>query len=255
MDRKTISHDSRELEIDKCELENNGYVILQKLVGPERLMAFETTMERFSALELERRDVKRVRKDGLHDLMLSDEGYRTALFPMLKYLKLVQLMSAEVGDLLAAAGFLEAYGFVSPLIWPTLRVDLPDEDTYLLPLHQDYRSTKCSRALRLWIPLRDANSHNGTIRLIPGSHHHGRLPHDETDDAMLGPKIGERFYAGQTERIVELKAGDGLLFNPLLIHGSVRSRTDILKYVLLIQIQDLSTFLYDPPGQPGRFGI
>jgi ectoine hydroxylase-related dioxygenase (phytanoyl-CoA dioxygenase family) len=245
---------SVELKFDKNEIENNGYVVLEQLVSPDRLTAFETTMEQFSASELKRRCVQRTRKDGLHDLMLSDRDYREALFPMLKYLKIVQLISVEVGNLLADAGFLEAWGFESPLIWPSLRVDLPDENTYLLPLHQDFRSTKCSRSLRLWIPLRDANRRNGTMRLIPGSHRHGLHPHD-ADDSFFGRRIGERFYLGQPEYMVEIGAGDGLLFDPLLIHGSVGAQGDLLKYVLLIQIQDLSTFLHNPSRpavcQPG----
>ena len=158
---------SREREFDRAALETDGYVVLDRLVNVDRLTAFENTVEQFATEELKRRDVERLRKDALHDLFLSDKNYRETLFPLLKYLKIVQLMSAEVGSLLAAAGLLEALGIKYPLLWPSLRVDLPDESTYLLPLHQDYRSMKCSRSFRLWIPLRDADRHNGTI--APGA--------------------------------------------------------------------------------------
>jgi ectoine hydroxylase-related dioxygenase (phytanoyl-CoA dioxygenase family) len=237
------------LEIAKGELENNGYVVLEKLIRPDRLAAFETTIQNFSAGELKRRGVRRAHEDALQDLMLSDERYRETLFPLLKYLKIVQLMSAEVGDLLATSGFLEAWGFESPLIWPSLRVDLPDESAYLLPMHQDFVSTKCSTSLRLWIPLRDANRRSGTIRFIPGSHRNGPLPHDKVDDCAFGRKVNEKFYQGQPEHLAQLNAGDGLLFNSMLIHGSVGGQADVLKFVLLVQIQDLSTLIYDPSGQ------
>src|SRR6476619_1659732 len=101
---------SGEFKFDKGELENNGYVVIEQLIGPDRLGAFEITIEQFSASELKRRGVRRTRKDGLHYLMLSDVDYREALVPMLKYLKIVQLMSAEGGNLLADTGFLEAWG-------------------------------------------------------------------------------------------------------------------------------------------------
>ena len=69
----------------------------------------------------------------------------------------------------------------------------------------------------------------GCLRVIPGSHEWGLLSHEETAD--------DRSILGRAQRItvpfddskavaVELKAGEGMIFHNLLIHGSGPNRSN-----------------------------
>jgi len=82
-----------------------------------------------------------------------------------------------------------------------------------------------------WCPLDDATIENGTVRLMPGSHRNGILPHDRqpgSNDLVGAP--------AETEGVVvEAKAGDIVAFSSLLLHATGANRTDRPRRVYLAQ--------------------
>lgn len=225
------------------ELQEHGFTRIPGIVDAELINAFERTMDALATEQLAIKGVARTASEGLTDLLKIGGEYRVALFGMFKHLRILHRMSHQVGARLDTMGFFDWTDQTAPMFWPSLRADLPGEDTYLLPMHQDYASTKCHRAWRLWIPLRDANADSGTMTVVPGSHKLGHLEHDTSDPRL--PYVPTNRYAHLQQEILELPAGDGVLFNPLLLHASVPPRGDRIKYVLLIQVQDLAS-LADP---------
>ncbi|MDB5673849.1 MAG: hypothetical protein JWM65_831 [Sphingomonas bacterium] len=82
-----------------------------------------------------------------------------------------------------------------------------------------------------WCPLDDATIENGTVRLMPGSHRGGILPHDRqpgSNDLVGAPAETEGV-------IVEAKAGDIVAFSSLLLHATGANRTDRPRRVYLAQ--------------------
>jgi len=82
-----------------------------------------------------------------------------------------------------------------------------------------------------WCPLDDATVENGTVRLMPGSHRNGILPHDRqpgSNDLVGAPAETEGV-------IVEAKAGDIVAFSSLLLHATGANRTDRPRRVYLAQ--------------------
>lgn len=69
------------------------------------------------------------------------------------------------------------------------------------------------RMLTVRLHLDDANATNGALRVIPGSHRHGRLSAEQTT------ALREQ----HPEVVCEVAAGDALLLRPLLLHASARS--------------------------------
>jgi hypothetical protein len=57
--------------------------------------------------------------------------------------------------------------------------------------------------------------------------------------------VPESAYDRTRTRLLELDAGDGILFDPLLVHGSVAATNGRMKYNLLVNLWDLTT-LADP---------
>ena len=90
-----------------------------------------------------------------------------------------------------------------------------------VPFHQDFiaRTNEPIKVI-VWMAIDDATTENGCVHAIPGSHkrgflkyhhvpgatHHTRLNRDQFDEAQAVP--------------VEMNAGDVLIFNMLMIHGS-----------------------------------
>lgn len=85
--------------------------------------------------------------------------------------------------------------------------------------------------LTCWCPLDDATEENGTVRLIPGSHRNGILPHDRqpgTNDLVGAP-------AESQGMLVEAKAGDVVAFSSLTLHATGANRSDKARRVYLAQ--------------------
>lgn len=82
-----------------------------------------------------------------------------------------------------------------------------------------------------WCPLDDATEENGTVRLMPGSHRNGILPHERqagSNDLVGAPAEAEGI-------IVEAKAGNIVAFSSLLLHATGANRTDRPRRVYLAQ--------------------
>ncbi|MCH9647285.1 MAG: phytanoyl-CoA dioxygenase family protein [Deltaproteobacteria bacterium] len=78
-------------------------------------------------------------------------------------------------------------------------------------------------ALRLHLD--DCPANNGALRVIPGSHRLGRLPHESIS----------RLRQGDRETLCEASAGDVWLMKPLLFHASSRSDQPTHRRVLHVE--------------------
>ena len=81
------------------------------------------------------------------------------------------------------------------------------------------------RMITLRLHLDDTDESNGALRLLPGSHVHGRL---------AAPDI-ERLRATIPEETCLASRGDALLMRPLILHASSRSTSDRHRRILHIE--------------------
>jgi hypothetical protein len=79
--------------------------------------------------------------------------------------------------------------------------------------------------LTVRLHLDEADGSNGALRVLPGSHRHGRLSADRI----------RQFRAEQPEFLCTASAGDALLMRPLLLHASGRSTSDRHRRILHIE--------------------
>lgn len=83
-------------------------------------------------------------------------------------------------------------------------------------------------SLTLWCPLVDADETNGVLRLIPGSHK--LLPHVQGPESLSFLETVD----GLDDVIESLpfKAGEGVIFDDSLLHGSEPNRSDDARFAL-----------------------
>lgn len=231
--------------LDFERLERDGFLILPALVRREELESFEGAVALAGTRLAAARNVAQQSGEAMADVLRAAGRHRSMLFDHVKRLLVLERLSADIGGALEDAGLFAHSGLEVPAVWPTLRADLPNESTYLLQLHQDFRTTRSRVAWRLWVPLRDANAFHGTMEIAPGSHRAG--PYEYVTDGPNGPAIprSELERRGLGTITLELEAGSGILFDPRLVHGSIPNRSDRTKWVLLIHAQDLAQFV-DP---------
>ena len=220
--------------LDFAALEDEGAVLVPRLLASRHIAAFRAAVD--GAI----RTIAGNQQDpdaALISIFRSEPGLRQAIYTGFQNLAVLHELSVAIHRWLQACRFYEWAGIVAPACWPGLRVDIPSETKFTLPLHQDFASTRSHRAWRAWIPLSDASERTGSLRYYPGSHKLGPLPHivDGT-----GGRVDANWVKDFDEHIVTGAAGDGLFFHPLVAHASVPNRGDAVKWTLLLQIQDVA---------------
>lgn len=79
--------------------------------------------------------------------------------------------------------------------------------------------------LTVRLHLDDTDESNGALRVLPGTHLHGRISPDQIPS----------FRSAHDEFVCEAAAGDAMLMRPLLLHASGRSKTARHRRILHIE--------------------
>lgn len=99
---------------------------------------------------------------------------------------------------------------------------------------------------QIFIPLDDQNVTNGGLKIIPKSHLEGILPYEDFVNSNLSHK--RKVKIKTLEKLnkkygvldLDLKAGDVLIFNHLLVHSSPKNMTSKERISLVLQAQSFS---------------
>jgi len=123
-----------------------------------------------------------------------------------------------------------------------LRVDIPSEDEFLSPTHQDVYPMKTENCINFWIPLRSVTPNSGALKVFPGSHDIGAIPSEEKylrkykGNTKQG--IPEEYTEDYEMKYASLNAGDVLAFHPYLLHQSTTNRSDDIRWTATIRYDD-----------------
>jgi ectoine hydroxylase-related dioxygenase (phytanoyl-CoA dioxygenase family) len=117
----------------------------------------------------------------------------------------------------------------------------PPEKGSPFPLHQDAPFFPHDRhsMIAAIVHFDDAPTEKGCVRVVPGSHRRGVLPHRPDGGWHLDPMA----YPVESATPIPAKAGDVLFFSYLTIHGSGINASTEARTTLLIQMRDPT----DPP--------
>jgi hypothetical protein len=150
----------------------------------------------------------------------------------------------------ALNGLLAGYGLVAG----GLIVKTPGTGT--LALHSDPTVTRERdvAALTIWCPLVDTDETNGGLRVIPGSHN--------VTWQINGPGVGEYYFPYRDaihrwSKPLSVPAGEAIIFDSRLIHGSPRNASGRLRPVVMATTVPAEInpvfYLPDPDSGGARF--
>lgn len=235
-----------DIAVDFDALETDGLSRLPISIPAGSLAIFEKQIQRIGEIECEKHGLEPDADEPLATALTIGGDYRVTLFNKVKQLHIIHEMTYELMAGLENSGMFARLGIELPSLYQTLKGDLPDDDQFTLPYHQDYKLTRCHKAYRAWIPLRDANPIDGSIEFAVGSHREA-FPF-ETDEGGYR-LISDRLIDGRFDTsVVDLPGGSGVIFNPLIAHRSVANRGTRMKFALIVQIEDAATLAnpFDP---------
>ena len=225
-------------EEQKAFYQENGYVVVRGMFSPEEAAAYRceahALAERLSAI----RDI-----DATWGSAADAGGGRgkTAL----QHCHDVQFYSAAFSRLLVDERFASA---AASIIGPNVQLHhtkmfiKPPEKGSPFPMHQDcpYFPHENHSMIAAIIHFDDAPVEKGCVRVVPGSHKLGLLPHIGEGGWHLSPEE----YPVEKAMPIPAKAGDVLLFSYLTIHGSGINTSSEARTTVLVQMRDPA----DPPS-------
>jgi ectoine hydroxylase-related dioxygenase (phytanoyl-CoA dioxygenase family) len=136
---------------------------------------------------------------------------------------------------------------VSCCTFVNLRFDLPDEERYLAPIHQDFPYIQGSlNGITIWLPLFDTPLELGPPAFVPCSHRWGVLKVKEFNLAQAGGSGVKSFELVHKSKIEQeskfvnmaVAAGEALLFSTLLVHRSCPNATNRARVNIQIRFDD-----------------
>jgi len=205
-----------------------GYAVFEDALSPALLEMLRGQCDAFVAREDARMDAA-----GVDTLGISHRGKRyfanecqreqPALRTMLFSPVMADICRATLGD--------TAYFFFDQYV-----VKGPDKGM-AFSWHQDSGYVKHyggppdhAPYLTCWCPLDDATIENGTVRVIPGSHRDGILPHEKLDGANdLAVRVEDEGV------VLEARAGSIVAFASTLLHATGANLSALPRRVYLAQ--------------------
>jgi len=162
-------------------------------------------------------------------------GYKgEAFFSLITNPRLLHLVRGLIGDEIVASS---AY---------RIRPKLPGQARGVVPWHQDsgYFDPICDEHLILtcWIPLVDANLHNGCLQILPRSHRQGLFPHFSGGNADFLVIPDDRLpVATSTPVTAECLRGGVVLLSNLTPHCSTWNYSDQIRWSIDLRFQQPSS--------------
>jgi len=216
---------------------DNGYVLVSGLLTPE-----EAAMYRQETHDLAHR-LSAVRE--INATWGSADSVTKGKATQLLHCHDVQFQSAAFSRLLVNE---RLAGVATDLIGPNVQLHhtkmfiKPPEKGSPFPMHQDapFFPHENHSMIAAIIHFDDAPIEKGCVRVVPGSHKRGMLPHIATGSWHLSPEE----YPVSEAVPCEAKAGDALFFSYLTIHGSGINESQEARTTVLVQMRDPA----DPPS-------
>ncbi|XP_065840772.1 phytanoyl-CoA dioxygenase, peroxisomal-like [Oscarella lobularis] len=209
--------------------EKNGFVVIPRLVDPERLETYRDRFEQIS-MGFVKIDLMTVMRDVAYAKTNRDRSPITklqnfqddaVLFDYCRLPSVLDYVSDFVGD--------------DVMAMHTMLINKPPDPGTLSsrhPMHQDlhyFPFRPADRIVCSWTAMQRVHRDNGCLVVQPGSHQTvGRLlPHDypKWEGGVNKMYHGVDYSPDMPRLHLEMNAGDTVLFHPLLIHGSGTNRT------------------------------
>ncbi len=214
---------------------DNGYVVVRGLLSPEEAATYRQETHALAERLSAQRNI---------DSTWGSADTVTTKKTSLLHCHDVQFQSAAFSRLIVDERLMAvATGIIGPNVQlhHTKMFIKPPEKGSPFPMHQDapFFPHDNHSMIAAIVHFDDAPIEKGCVRVVPGSHKLGMLPHLEQGGWHLSPEE----YPVSEALPVEAKAGDVLFFSYLTIHGSGLNESGEARTTVLIQMRDPS----DPP--------
>jgi phytanoyl-CoA hydroxylase len=225
----------------------DGFVVIRDLFPKQALTEFRAEVAQLYAARFEH-DVKDV-EAGLDAIR---SRYATARSKWQECAKRLWNLPAlarlaglrEVRDLAEKLG-LRLPAFSGP---PEVRIDMPHDEQYKQPWHQDWRYGQGSlNSITMWTPLHDVSCIHGALEVAAGTHGLGYLEVEELQNPRRF-SIADKRFSSENGQAVEVSFGETIIFSQFLAHRSGANTSTIPRLSFQIRFSDMLNKAYLEQG-------
>ncbi|XP_071369153.1 phytanoyl-CoA dioxygenase, peroxisomal [Centroberyx affinis] len=233
--------------------EENGFIVIKKLVADDDIDRFRRAFERICRREVQvpglvvMRDVVIAKSEFVPDQKavskLQDFQEDPELF---RYCALPQILQ-----------YVECFTGPNIMAMHTMLINKPPDagkKTSRHPMHQDlhyFPFRPADRIVCSWTAMERVSRQNGCLVVLPGTHTHTLQEHDYPawEGGVNKMYHGVRDYDPQHPRVhLEMETGDTVFFHPLLIHGSGVNQTQGFRKAISCHYASSDCYYIDVKG-------
>jgi ectoine hydroxylase-related dioxygenase (phytanoyl-CoA dioxygenase family) len=224
-----------DLERAQTLLQEHGCFIARGLLSAKEVALIQDELSRLIDLRYRARGEQRPaggRFDaGIMDLVAKDRAEGSFIYNACRQLLSVHALDVK-SELVELSKALIRTDFICASNVKMMRMDLPHEEKFLYPWHQDFPYVQDSEdALVYWFTIHDLVGNNGGLVCALGSHRDGVHPVVVPDAdnqsknrahsiSLADPALPDRF---PQFHLSEFEVGELLVFSTLLLHRSIEN--------------------------------
>lgn len=216
------------MNFNKKKFKKEGFFVQKKIISKKDVKMFFDEIEEL---------IKIYHKKNFYDLYKNNSD-RTQIYKKLQNLKSVRHIVHKVCLKFDKHKVYEKLNFKVPVITNGLIVSIPQEEKNLNPLHQDIYNFTSFNFLKIWLPLTKVDKARGSMMVYKCSNKLGFIKPKYKSKKSTYPEIEKKFTIGFKELVFDLDPGDCVIFDPLILHKSVKNNSEKTRFNIGIDIQD-----------------
>ena len=171
---------------------------------------------------------------GLIELADHDETLRKNIYDVVQSLSSVYRFSTNPAFTRIATDL----GIKIPIMTVQLRMDLPGDERFLIPPHQEICGIRSHNLVFMWIPLVDVSNEMGALSVAPGSHQLGPIVPTVSDDNRYQFIPPELYMESHPIGQIPMESGEMVVLGKHVIHGSHPNTTDRPRWACIFRFED-----------------
>lgn len=219
------------MRFNKRTFLNNGFAVEKNFISKKDINIFFQEIQK----------ILKMNKKKNFEEFFKESPERDIIYKKLQNLNSVRLISNKICGKFEKNKIFHKLGFKVPFITNALIISLPDEEKNLNPLHQDIYNFLSFNFLKIWLPLTKVNNKNGSMSVYKSSNKLGFIEPKYKNKNSTYPEIDDKFTKGFKKIIFNLNPGDCVIFNPLILHQSIKNSSKFTRFNIGIDIQDFYT--------------
>jgi ectoine hydroxylase-related dioxygenase (phytanoyl-CoA dioxygenase family) len=234
----------------------DGYVVVAGLYDRNdgervRRLAFRSALRFVPSLAAAVNEAEPWRSEAFEQavrrMYANDKDTFKAFQDMLQNAALLHELAGAPRTLRAIASLLDEDSDGLALSGVQLRVDVPNDPHNLHAFHQERayyaQNTDGARGLVMSIAVQDTPAVQGALRVCPGSHRGGFIPHDAPQGAGGQQNLPAHALEGYAVASTDYEQGEALFVNMNTFHQAGRNLSERVRYTVLCRYHQM---LADP---------